>query len=161
MRSELLNGGAYCRTARVLGNTTAETEQDGAWINRELADVGMALSAKLVINYSAVLADTSDTLTAAVQFQDATDSAGTGVADYEDAVAATVVETANSGGETVTGTIEVDIDLSGAEKFVRAQITLVGLAGGTVAYSAIMVLFGDHRQPSTQAIATLDIATAI
>lgn len=161
MRANMLNGAAWCRTARVLGNTTAETAQDGAWVDRQLADKGIALSAKLVINYSAALLDTSDTITFAVQFQDASDSSGTGVANYEDASGTKTADTANSGGETVTGTAEFDIDLAGADRFIRAQITATALGGGTVAYSATLVLFGDHRQPSTLALATLGGATDI
>lgn len=159
-RDALLNGGAYCRTARVLGNTTAETETDGAWVDRQLADYGLAQSAKLVINYSAVLVD-GGTLTAAVQFQDASDDDGSDAADFEDAVATTTIDTANSGGETVEDTIEIDIDLSGADRFVRPQITLIGSGGGTVAYSATLALFGDHRQPASRAIATVGSANSI
>lgn len=152
MRSELLNGGAFCRTARALGNTTDETETDGAWVARE-GDEGIAMSGKLSINYSAVLVD-GGTLTAAVTVQDASDADGTGVADYDE-VASTTIDTANSGGETVSGTIEVDVDFAGAKLFVRPQITLVASGGGTVAYSAEWVLFGDQVQPSSNAIASL------
>lgn len=156
---KFLNGGAYCRTERVLGNTTAETETDGAWIDREASGKGIALSAKLVVNYSAVLVD-GGTLDLAVTFRDASDSSGTGAADLW-TMSSTTVDTANSGGETVTGTAEIDVDLSEADQFVQAQITLVGSGGGTVAYSASLVLFGDHRQPSTKALATLGGATSI
>lgn len=153
MRSELLNGGAYCRTARVLGNTTAETETDGAYVARE-GDEGIAMSAKLSVNYSAVLVD-GGTLDLAVTFQDASDADGTGVADYDE-MASTLVDTANSGGETVSGTAEVDIDLSHAKLFFRPQIVLVASGGGTVAYSVEVILFGEQVQPMSNALATLD-----
>lgn len=155
------DGGAYCRTARVTGNNTAtaggsgdNTEVNGAYIDRKLDDVGMAMSAKLVINFTTALA-ADETLKFAVQMQDATASDGTGVADYEDAVAATVVATGESGGSTETGTVEIDVDLSGANQFVRAQITpdLSRGATDTAAWSATLVLFGDKYQPSSRAIA--------
>lgn len=158
-RDAFHNGGAYCRSERVLGNTTAETETDGAWVDRQLADKGIALSAKLIVNYSAVLVD-GGTLDLAVTFRDATSSAGAGAADLW-TMASTNVDTANSGGETVTGTAEIDIDLAEAERYFQAQITLVASGGGTVAYSASVVMFGDHRQPSTKALDTLGDADSI
>lgn len=148
------NGGAYCRSARILGNTTTvDAEVDGGYFARE-DDNGIALSAKLVIPYSAALA-AGETLSVAVQWQDATDASGTGVADFETAVAATVVATGESGGSTETGTVEIDIDLSGARSYLRPQITLATSGVGTAAWQAIAVLFGDARQPSTKAIATV------
>lgn len=159
-RDSMHNGGAYCRTERVLGNTTAETETDGDWIDRkDPNDKGIALSAKLVINYTAVLID-GGTLDLAVTFRDATSLAGAGADDLW-TMSSTTVDTANSGGETVKGTAEIDVDLAEANQFVQAQITLAASGGGTVAYSASLVLFGDHRQPSTKALATLGGATSI
>lgn len=160
MRANFLNGGAFSRSERVLGNTTSESEVDGAWIDRvDPNNHGIALSAKLIVEYSAALVD-GGTLAAAVTFQDATASDGTGAADLE-SMASTTVATANSGGQTVTGTLEVDVDLEAANEFVRAQITLVASGAGTVAYSAVLVLYGDHRQPSTKALATLGGADSI
>lgn len=160
MRDKFLNGGAYCRTERVLGNTTAETEVDGDWIDRvDPNDKGIATSAKLIVNYSAVLVD-GGTLDMAVTVRDATSIAGAGADDLY-TMASTLVDTANSAGETVKGTAEVDFDLSEANQFTQQQITLVASGGGTVAYSASIVLFGDHRQPNTKALGTLGGATSI
>lgn len=158
------NGGAFCRSARVLGNQTAtaggagdNTEVDGAWIDRIPTDAGAFHSAKLVINYTTTLAQAA-TLSFAVQMQDATDSSGTAVADYADAIAATVVSTGDTGGSTNTGTVEVDIDLVAARGFVRAQITpnLSAANTDTAAWSAVMILFGSDRQPLTLKIGNVN-----
>lgn len=169
MRDNMHNGGAFCRTAFQAINKTAvaagsgdATEVDGAWVDRVLADVGMALSAKLVITFTATL-ETGETLSFSGNFQDATALAGTGVADFSTAFAATVVATGDSGGSTETGTYEVDIDLAGARQFIRSQITpnLSRGATDTAEWSASLVLFGDHRQPSTQATYSLGTANSI
>lgn len=168
-RNMMHNGGAFSRSVFQAINKTAvaagsgdATEVNGAWVARELADVGKALSAKLIIAYTATL-ETGETLSFALNFQDATALAGTGVADFGAAVAAAVVATGDSGGSTETGTVEVDIDLSGARDFIRTQITpdLSRGATDTCEWSAILVFYGDHRQPSTQAIAKLGTADAI
>lgn len=168
-RDAMHNGGAYSRTALVAinkdvtaGGAGDATEVDGAWIDRSLADVGMALSAKLVITFTATL-ETGETLTFAGNFQDATSSAGAGSADFSDAFAAVTVATGDSGGSTETGTYEVDVDLAGAKQFVRAQITpnLSRGATDTANWTATLVLFGDHRQPSSQATYTIASANSI
>lgn len=169
-RDKFYNGGAYSRTEFVAINRTAtaggsgdNTEVNGAWIDRvDSNDHGIALSAKLVIAYTATLA-VGETLSFAGNFQDASDSSGTGAADYEDAWSSTVAATGASGGSTETGTFEIDIDLSGADQFVRAQITPNLSRGGTdtCEWAASLVLYGDHRQPSTKAAATIGGATSI
>lgn len=168
-RTSMHNGGAFCRTAFQAINKTATaagsgdaTEVDGAWVDRVLADIGMALSAKLVIAFTAALGG-GETLSFSGNFRDATALAGTGAADFATAFAAAVVATGDSGGSTETGTYEVDIDLAGARQFVQAQITpdLSAGATDTCEWTATLVLFGDHRQPSTQATYSLGTANAI
>lgn len=168
-RGAMLDGGAFSRSAFQAINKTAvaagagdATEVNGSWVDRVLADVGMAQSAKLVITFTATLA-ASATLTFAGNFQDATDSSGTGAADYSTAFSATVVATGDSGGSTETGTVEIDVDLSGARQFIRSQITpnLSAGATDTCEWSACLVFYGDHRQPSTQAIARIGNADSI
>lgn len=163
MRSELLNGGAYCRTAFAAINKTATaagsgdaTEVDGSFFDRLQSDAGPFLSAKLVITYTTTLTATK-TLSFAVQFQDATSSGAAAVADYGDAIAATVVATGESGGSTETGTVEIDIDLAAAREFVRAQITPDLSASGTdtCEWSAAYVLFGPKTQPCSSAIGSV------
>lgn len=168
-RDQNLNGGAYCRSAFLAINKTATagstgdaTEVNSSYVDRSLSDVGMAMSAKLVITFTAAL-QAGETLTFAGNFQDATSSAGAGVDDFSDAWTAKTAATGESGGSTETGTFEVDIDLSGANRYVRAQITPNLSASGTdtCEWSAALVLFGDHRQPSTQAEVSLGTANSI
>lgn len=163
MRSELLNGGAYCRTAfaaiaktATAGGAGDDTEVNTAWVDRMDDDYGMAMSAKLVIVYEAALADT-ETLTFAGNFQDASDAAGSDAADYGTAIAATTVSSADSAGSTNDGTIEIDVDLSAAKEFVRFQLTpnLSAGATDTLKWSATLVFFGGSRQPSSKAIASV------
>lgn len=166
------NGGAYCRTARGSGNNTATaagtgdaTEVSGAWQSRKSATKGIALSGKLVISYTATLAAAA-TLSFSGNFQDALDASGTGAADFPatgGSVAAFVAATGGTGGTTETGTVELDIDLSGAREFIRAQITpdLSAGATDTAAWHMDYVFFGDHQQPSTKSAVNLSSADAI
>ncbi|BCH33130.1 hypothetical protein MesoLjLc_50600 [Mesorhizobium sp. L-8-10] len=169
MRARMHDGGAFSRSVFQAINKTATaggsgdaTEVNGDWVDRELASVGRALSAKLVIAFTAALGQ-DETLTFAMNFQDATSLAGAGAADFSDAVTATTVATGDSGGSTETGTFEVDIDLSGAKQFIRTQVTPNLSASGTdtCEWSAILMFYGDHRQPSTQAVAKLGDADGI
>lgn len=118
-------------------------EQNGYYIDRT-----DRLSGKLIVNYTAVLAQ-DETLTLAANLQDATDGAGTGVADYGDAFAAAVVATGGAGGSTEVGVIEIDVDLSGANLFVRGQVTptLSAAVTDTCALSAVLVLSGGSEYP--------------
>lgn len=170
MRSELLNGGAYARTAFAAINKTATaagsgdaTEVDGDWIDRIFdadAEGGMAMSAKLVIAYTTTLQHT-ETLKFGVQFRDATSIAGAGADDYEAAVAQTTVATGESGGSTIKGTFEVDIDLSHAKRFIQAQVTPNLSAGGTdtAEWAAVLVLFGHNRVPISRSPVALGSPT--
>lgn len=168
-RDRFLDGGAYSRTVFEAINKTAtaagggdNTEVDAAWVDRVLAGVGMALSAKLVILYTATL-QTGETLSFSGNFQDATSLAGAGAADFSTAFAAVAVAVGDSAGSVETGTYEVDVDLSGARQFIRSQITPNLSAGGTdtCEWAANLVLYGDHHQPSTQATYKIGGADAI
>ncbi len=118
-------------------------EQDGYWNDRT-----RKLSGVLVISYSATLAEDA-TLSIAANLQDASDSAGAGAADFGDAIANAVVATGGSGGSTEVGTVELDVDLSGADAFVRGQVTptMSAVATDTVALSAVLVLSGSDEYP--------------
>lgn len=160
MRADIHDGGAFSRSVfqaiaktATAGGAGDNTEVNGAWQDRE-GDNGIAMSAKLVIVYEAVLGD-GETLSFAANFQDATDANGTGADDYGDVVATQVVATGNSGGETVDGTVEIDVDLSGAKQFVRTQATPNLSAGSTdtLKWSSVLMFYGDKYQPATGAIA--------
>lgn len=165
MRDKFYNGGAYCRSefqainkTATAGSTGDATEVDCAWVDRT-GDNGIAMSAKLVITYTAALGQ-ANTLSFTLNFQDADTIGGSGAADYGDAVAATVAATGDSGGSTETGTFEVDVDLGGASGFVRAQITpdLNRANTDTLEWSAALLFFGDGRQPASKAVASIAAA---
>lgn len=123
------------------------TEVNGAYIDRQ----GFS-SLKVVIAYSATLAQ-AKTLSIAANLQDATTSGGTGVADFGDAMASAVVATGPTGGGTVTGVVELDFDISGADQYVRVQYTPDLNASGTdtASLSAVYILGGAQVQPVTAA----------
>ena len=99
------------------GGSGDDTEVNGAWIDR----LGFS-SLKVTIGYTATLGAT-ETLSVAANLQDASDGSGTGAADFGDALASTVQATGATGGSTETGVVELDVDLSAADRFVRAQFT--------------------------------------
>lgn len=158
--SAVHNGGAYVRSARgsgaqqaTAGGSGDATEVNGAWVSRA-SNKGIALSMKVIISYSAVLA-AGQTLKFAGNLQDAIDANGTGAADYpSDSVGVpyTTAATGATGGSTESGTFEMDIDLAGAREFVRAQVTPDLSASGTdtLTYSILYLFFGDQRGPSTK-----------
>ncbi len=143
--------GAYI-TSRAAGAVQATAggagdaaEVDGPYIDR----IGFQ-SGKLVIAFQATLGD-GETLSIGANLQDAVDAAGTGVADFEDALPSAVVATGPSGGGTVHGTAELDVNLAGARPFVRAQFTPdLSRANTDVAIvSAALVLGGAERLPAS------------
>ena len=80
-------------------------------------------SATLWLLYEAVLAQDA-TLTITANAQDASDSSGTGVADYGTAYAATVVATGEAGGSTERGAVRLaDLNLAGSAGYLRSQVT--------------------------------------
>lgn len=129
--------------AATAGGTGDATEVDGAWIDRQGFD-----SLKVVIAYTTTLAATK-TLSLAANLQDASDSSGTGAADFGSALSATVVATGASGGSTETGVVELDFDVSGADQYVRIQFTpdLSATGTDTASISAIYVLGGADANP--------------
>jgi len=127
------------------GGTGDATEVDGAWIDRRGFN-----SVKVVINYTATLAATK-TLAIAANLQDASASDGTGAADYGDALASTVQATGATGGSTETGVVELDFDVSGADRYIRIQFTPDLNASGTdtAELGAIYILAGSTENPVT------------
>ncbi|EHJ49501.1 hypothetical protein DFW101_3505 [Solidesulfovibrio carbinoliphilus subsp. oakridgensis] len=132
-------------SAATAGGTGDATEVDGAYIDRQ----GFS-SLKVIIAYTATLAATK-TLTVAANLQDATSTAGAGVADFGAALATAVVATGPTGGGTVTGVVELDFDVSGADRYVRVQYTpdLTATGTDTATLSAVYVLGGAQVQPVT------------
>lgn len=128
--------GAYFETVHAgaevdvtAGGAGDATEVNGAWIDVKGYD-----SIEFVVSYTATMADL-ETLSLAMNFQDADDSAGTGAADVSadlvSALASTVIATAGSGGSTETGTYSVGVPTSGMKRYIRAQWTPDMSASGT------------------------------
>lgn len=127
------------------GGSGDATEVDGQWIDR----MGFK-SAKLVVTFDATLGD-GDTLSIAANLQDATDASGTGAADFGDALADAVVATGGTGGSTEVGAVELDVNLTEANRFVRAQFTpdLSASTTDTAIVAATLVLGGPNRKPAS------------
>ena len=125
--------------------TGDNTEVNGAWVDRQGFN-----SLKVVIAYTATLGD-AETLAVAANLQDASDDDGTGVADYGTALSSTVQTTGNSGGSTETGVVELDFDVSGADRYVRIQFTPNLSASGTdtAEMAAVYLLAGSDENPVT------------
>lgn len=142
---ELLTARFAAIDSATAAGTGDATEVNGAYIDRQ----GFS-SLKVVIAYTTTLAATK-TLSVAANLQDATSNAGAGVADYGDAMASAVVATGPTGGGTVTGVIELDFDVSGADQYVRVQYTpdLSATSTDTATLSAVYVLGGAQVQPVT------------
>jgi hypothetical protein len=123
-------------------------EVSGPWIN--VANLpGHGAVALLV--WSATLAE-DETLSLAANLQDATDSGGTGAADFGTALANAVVATGPTGGGTVNGVTEMRIpEFNGNRGYVRLQSTADLSATGTdtVDVAAILVVGGGHVLPVT------------
>ncbi|MHC1792124.1 hypothetical protein [Solidesulfovibrio sp.] len=145
--AETLAGRFAAISAATAGGTGDATEVDGAYIDRQ----GFS-SLKVLIGYKATLAATK-TLAVAANLQDASSSAGAGVADYGDTMASAVVATGATGGSTETGVVELDFDVSGAGRYVRVQYTPDMSATGidTATLAAVYVLGGAQVQPVSNA----------
>jgi hypothetical protein len=126
-------------------------ELNGQAKDRLKAGRTLGLSGKLLILFEAVLAQ-DETLTVAANLQDAAASsfAGGDAADYGTAFPATVVATGPTGGGTVRGVVELDVDLSGARQWVREQVTLNLSASGTdtVKASSCLLIGGTDHLPA-------------
>ncbi len=121
------------------GGSGDATEVDGAYI-----DATDFESCKVIIAYTATLAE-NDTISIAANLQDATDIAGTGVADFGTALASTIQATGGSGGSTETGVVELDLDLSASRGFIRLQFTPdMSAASIDVAELASVIVLGGH-----------------
>ena len=129
----------------VAGGAGDATEASGAWVDRR----GFG-SLKVVIAFTATLAQ-DETLSIGANLQDASDSSGTGAADFGTALASAVRATGGAGGSTETGVIELDFDLSAADRYVRVQFTpdLSAAMTDTAELAAVYVLAGSTDNPVT------------
>lgn len=147
-RSEFASNGAA-----TAGGTGDNVEVNGVWVDRKPADRGPYHSAKVVISFTTTLAAAA-TLTFAANIQDATDGSGTGAADFGAALAATTVATGPGGGGTVTGTVEMDFDISNAREFLRTQITpnLSAANTDTCSWQAQWIFGGSDRSGASKSL---------
>jgi len=134
------------------GNDNVEI--DGPRVDRRQVggdgDVGrLYLSGKVLIEFSAAL-DAAETLSIAANLQDSAD--GSVFADLVPAqeLALAVVATGGAGGTTEQGVAELDVDLTGARRFIRLQSTadLSRGATDTVAIGASFALGGADELPA-------------
>ncbi len=145
------NIGALIKTVRAIANTALtaagsgdNTAVTGAIIDRAL--IGSPLTGVLAIPYTATLAE-GETLTLTYTVAEGAES------DLSDAAtlktAAVVVATGGAGGSTETGCLEVDLNLSAAGRYVRANVTPDLSASGTdtAAISGVIITAGADRGP--------------
>lgn len=143
--------GAYLHSEYAMDSTsaTAAGSGDNTEVNGAGVDRSDYLSAKLVIQWEATLAE-GETLSLTANAQDDTVAAFSGTpADFGDALAKTVVATGGTGGSTEKGTTELDFDLAGARQFIRSQVTpdLSASATDTAKVSAVWVFGGKNELP--------------
>jgi hypothetical protein len=165
--------GAYLETfnAQDPAVITAGAGNDGVAVDGNVCDRSalhagqMPQSAKLVINYKAVLAS-SETLSITATLKHCATSGGTyaaltalrgrhvksdgtitAITLSSGAIPATVVAT---GSATLRGTVELDVPLSIANQYLRSTVTANLSASGTdtVALSAVLVLGGSDVCPA-------------
>lgn len=131
----------------VAGGAGDNTEVDCAYVDRRAF-----ASLKAVIAYTATL-QAGETLKIAANLQDDADGVGMGT-DFGDALASTTIATGPSGGGTRTGVIELDFDLSGANRYTRLQFTPNLSASGTdvAELSAVYILAGATDDPVTASV---------
>lgn len=156
------DGGAFVRSVYAGGGSATaggggdNAAVNGAWVDRNQG-YGMHQSAKLVITYTTTLT-AAQTLSFTGKLQDATSSGGAGSGDVANdtidnfAFPATVVAT---GAGTITGTVELDLNLAKARQFIRAVITpdLSNANTDTVTWQASLLFFGADRAPVTKTLA--------
>ena len=152
MTTQLRNIGALISVLRASANVAAtaggsgdDTQVVGAIIDR--AEHGMPQSGVLAIPFSATLAE-GETLSVLTEIESGNED-DLGDAETLTTTAAAVVATGPSGGGTVTGTVQVDVALMGAARYVRAKFAPDLSASGTdtAALSSVLVLGGADRLP--------------
>lgn len=141
-------------TSRMLGQAVATaagtgdaTELDSASFDRVTNGRNM-LSAKLIVAVEATL-QSGATLSVAANMQDSADDSA--FADFGTALANAVVLTGPSGGGVARGVRELDVDLSAARRYIRAQATpdLSATGTDTCTMAVVIVLGGGDELPAS------------
>ena len=115
------------------GGSGDNTEEDGAFH----APPANGQSFAVHVQFTATLGQ-GDTLSVALNAQDATDIGGTGVADFQttNSVTPTIVATGGAGGSTETGVFKAGYqDIRAHRGFIRSQTTLDLSAANTDTFS--------------------------
>jgi len=152
MTTTIRNIGALIAVMRGSANVAATaagsgdaTEVIGAILDRGAN--GYPQSGVLAISYSATLQE-GETLSIASVIESGDASDLSDATDLKTSASA-VVATGPTGGGTVTGTVEVDVGLMGAGRYLRAKFTPDLSASGTdtAALSSVFVFGGTDRVP--------------
>lgn len=153
MTPELKNIGSKIEVVRAAANTAATaggtgdaTEVTGVTLDR--AALGWPQSGVVAIPYTATLGAT-ETLSLAIEIEH-DDASNMSTASTFATRASAVVATGPAGGGTVTGTLEFDLSLAGAKRYIRANFTpdLSADDTDTAALSEVIVLGGVQRLPA-------------
>lgn len=129
---------------------TAAGTGDNTEVNADAIDRRGFQSVTVYLGFTATLAATK-TLTLSGNLQDCSDLAGTGAADFGDALPATIVATGPGGGGVVKGTVRLgNFNLGMARTHIRAQYTPDLSASGTDTATVwlIYVLGGAEKLPA-------------
>lgn len=157
--------GAYLKGFNALNpvTVTAGTTADGNQYDGHIYDrrspggtnSDLYESMKVIVPYDASIATTGNTATFSVQVQHSTSTASTAFSDYSDidgttANTKTETHTTVAGTSVPSGVVEGDFDLSGANRYVRIQVTatLAATATDTVDMGGIMVMGGSDFPPA-------------
>lgn len=150
----LKNAGAW--VTPVFGFAAAAVTAGGAGDNTEINGAAIDLnaygtrfrSAKLAAPVTATLGS-GETVQVLGNFQDSAD--GTNWSDYKDALAATTVATGPSGGGARTGVATLEVDITGARRYIRVQATPNLSRAGTDTASfgpGLVLLCGPQELPA-------------
>lgn len=130
------------------GAGSDNSNNDSSWVSRHKSSKRF-LSGKLSVHYKATLQD-GETLSLVSTVRHATDSSGTGAADYATKDHG-VVATGGSGGTTEEGVVELDVDdLAGSEEFLQARVhaDLSASATDTADIGAVLEIGGADELPA-------------
>lgn len=137
---------AAANTAATAGGTGDNTPVTGVIIDR--AALNWPTSGVVAIPFTATLAAAA-TLSVAITVQDGDNDALSDAGTFASRANA-VVATGPSGGGTVTGTVELDVNFAGAKRYVRVNFTPDLSAGSTdtAALSGVVAFGGQRRLPA-------------
>lgn len=123
---------------------TAGAGDDGVLQNGRSVNRLNYLSCVLTVLISAVLAST-EKVSVTIQLQDSADGS-TNWADYGDPLAITEVA---ADGSDENGEAELDVNLSAAKQYIRANLTITMSASGTDTSEtmAVFTFAGEHKGP--------------